>query len=155
MLALAAASLWGLGTVLGRALSFKLEFTELTTMRFLIGLPAAYCFVLLNGDDVIPPESTFPRLILLSLVTGLIAMLLYYYGLKRTPASIATIAELAFPITATIVGYVWLNTKLNASQWIGLIVLISTVTLLSWRSNTHAEEVVDITDDKSESVIAT
>ena len=42
---------------------------------------------------------------MLALVTGFAAMFLYYYGLRSTPAVAATIAELAFPITAILVGY--------------------------------------------------
>ena len=37
-------------------------------------------------------------------MTGLAALGLYYYGLRRTPALLAALGELAFPVTATLVG---------------------------------------------------
>ena len=40
----------------------------------------------------------------LALVTGLFALGLYYYGLQRTPALLASLGELAFPVTTTLVG---------------------------------------------------
>ena len=36
---------------------------------------------------------------------GALALSLYYYGLRKTPAVAATLAELAFPVTAILVGY--------------------------------------------------
>jgi drug/metabolite transporter (DMT)-like permease len=41
LLAIGAAALWGMGTVLGRHLSIKIDFGSLTALRFAVGLPAA------------------------------------------------------------------------------------------------------------------
>ena len=50
LLALGAAALWGMGTVLGRRLTAKIEFKQLTALRFLIGLPAAAIIVTFQSD---------------------------------------------------------------------------------------------------------
>ena len=53
-------------------------------------------------------------------MTGLIAVSLYYYGLRTTPAVAATLAELAFPVTAALVGYLAFDATLTSrsgSAW--------------------------------------
>ena len=79
-------------------------------------------------------------------------MMLYYYGLRRTPAVVATIAELTFPVVAAVVGYLKFDAKLDGSQWLGVGVLSTTVLLLSWQSNRHEEQIVDIPEDTKVSV---
>jgi drug/metabolite transporter (DMT)-like permease len=66
---------------------------------------------------------------LLALVTGLVALLLYYWGLQRTTASVASIAELAFPVVAIAVGYVAFDATLTSTQFLG-VALTSLVVLL-------------------------
>lgn len=139
-LALGAATFWGLGTVLGRGLATNVAFAELTTMRFVIGLPAAAAIAIamdgpgaltVTGGDVAP-------LIALALIPGLLALLLYYRGLRTTPASAATIAELSFPLTAITLGAVVFGTTLTSTQWLGAAVLVATITamaLLARRGN--------------------
>ena len=74
------------------------------------------------------PLSSLPLLAALALVPGLLALLLYYRGLSRTPASKATLAELAFPLTAALVGVVVLGGRLEVSQWLGFAVVLVAVT---------------------------
>jgi drug/metabolite transporter, DME family len=134
LFALGAAVLWAFGTVLGRFLSDTIAPKELTALRFAVGLPAAAVVLLAQhgpsgvgevaGDDLVP-------LLLLVLIPGLLAMRLYYVGLAGAPASGATIAELAFPLTAVIIGRFVLGDVLTASQWVGLGLLLATVVALS------------------------
>src|SRR5262249_43734852 len=49
LLALGAASLWALGTVLGRYLSRRMAFQHVTTVRFAFGLPASAIALLVLG----------------------------------------------------------------------------------------------------------
>jgi drug/metabolite transporter (DMT)-like permease len=62
---------------------------------------------------------------LVALLTGGPAIFLYYYGLKKVSASVATICELAFPLTAVILEYFIHKNFLNAVQWLGAIVLFT------------------------------
>ncbi|HEX6946614.1 MAG TPA: EamA family transporter [Acidimicrobiia bacterium] len=140
LLALGAAALWGLGTVLGRRLAPKLSFQTLTALRFGIGLPAAAVIMSLDlGDSPIFDLTgrEMAGVVALALVPGLLALLLYYRGLRSTPASAATIGELAFPITATIIGYVVFNRALAPSQWLGVVLLVGTITTMTWLSRTR------------------
>ena len=57
-------------------------------------------------------------------------MLLYYRGLRSTPAPVATIAELAFPATALVVNYLFLDATISFAQLVGMAVLWVTISLL-------------------------
>src|SRR5205823_11332176 len=102
VLALVAAALWGSATALGRRALVDIEPQLVTAVRFTLALPLLAAIALYQGV-VAPPAgaygSDWPRLVALALVPGLGGLLLYYRGLERTPASVATFAELAFPAT--------------------------------------------------------
>jgi drug/metabolite transporter, DME family len=139
LLALGAAGLWALGTVLGRFLTLRLAFQEVTAVRFAFGLPASLVAVLVLGAPAFASWHDMVFIALLALVTGLVALLLYYYGLQRTPASVAAIAELTFPVVAIAVGYLAFDTTLTASQFAGVALTSLVVTLLPVRAPTLVE----------------
>lgn len=135
LLAVGAAVLWALGTVLGKFLGARLEPTQLTAMRFACGLPIAAILLLASGGGGGQPLiaarlSDAPSLLALALVPGLIALLLYYRGLARTTASAATLAELTFPATALVVNAIAFGVSLDVVQVVGLLVLVATVTAM-------------------------
>lgn len=136
LLALAAAALWAGGTVLGRLIAVELEPVELTTLRFAVGLPAAAVIVVVSGSDFwVPDLSSSGAVVGLALVPGLLAMVLYYVGLRRTAASRATLAELAFPLTGAVAGILLGSSApggLTSTQWLGAAVIAAAVTGLSW-----------------------
>src|SRR6478672_4275257 len=59
-----------------------------------------------------------------------LAMTFYYRGLRTTPAPVATIAELAFPATALIVNYIWLDATINGWQMAGFVLLWATIAFI-------------------------
>lgn len=134
LLALGAAMLWGLGTVMGRHLTAKIPTNELTALRFAIGLPAALVVLLLRDQTAEAVDISlgdFGAIVLLALVPGLAALTVYYKGLSTTPASSATLAELAFPLTAIIIGWSVFDTVPSATQWIGIVTLSATIVVMS------------------------
>lgn len=140
--ALGAATLWAMGTVLGRHLTHKIPPNELTALRFGIGLPTALIILLLRGEAATALDvsfSDFGALVLLSLVPGLAALLIYYRGLSTTPASSATLAELAFPLTAILIGWSVFDTVPTPSQWLGIVVLSATIVVMSRAANAGSE----------------
>lgn len=143
ILAVGAAALWGLGTVLGRHLTVKTDFKALTALRFAVGLPAAAAFVLIDQGSpgfVAVRSSDILPLLLLALIPGLLALLLYYRGLGTTPASLATLAELAFPLAAVTTNYLAFHIGLTATQWVGLAVLTGTITVMSLLSHRQSDQ---------------
>lgn len=140
LLALGAAALWGMGTVLGRFLSPKLSFQTLTALRFAIGLPASGAIMLAVQQGPLTIQLSTREAIAvmaLALVPGLLALMLYYRGLRGTPASAATIAELAFPLTAAGLNYAVFATPLSETQWAGAALLTATISIMSWLSRTR------------------
>jgi drug/metabolite transporter, DME family len=129
-LALGAAVLWGLGTVFGRYLSRRLAFEHVVTVRFSFGLVASAIVLPILGAPAFASAHDTLWIAYLAIVTGLLALSLYYIGLQRTPAMLASIAELAYPVTAVIVGYVAFGATLVWSQWLGVILTVGVVSLL-------------------------
>jgi DME family drug/metabolite transporter len=130
---LAAAALWGLGTVFGRFLGRKLDFEHVSTVRFAFGLVASACALPIIGAAAWAGTHDSLWIALLALVTGLLALPLYYYGLRRTPALLAALGELAFPVTASLVGIYVFSSSLRWTQWTGVAITIVVVSLLPVR----------------------
>jgi drug/metabolite transporter (DMT)-like permease len=144
LLAVSAAALWGLGTVLGRGLSAKVPFAQLTALRFAIGLPTAAIILFIQHGTAGYGMATLthaPALLLLSIVPGLLALLLYYRGLQRTPSTAATLAELAFPITALLIGYLVFDVSLAPSQLFGLAVVAATISAMGLAARKGSEAI--------------
>jgi drug/metabolite transporter (DMT)-like permease len=137
--ALGAATLWALGTVLGRYLARDMRFEHVATLRFAFGLPAAAIALLVLGAPAFASWHDFWYIALLAFVTGFVALGLYYYGLHVTPAVLATLAELAFPISAILVGYFKFGQTLTGWQWIGVATTSLVVALLPTRSRGTVE----------------
>jgi drug/metabolite transporter (DMT)-like permease len=141
LLAVGAAVLWAIGTVLGRMVSARVASRDVTVLRFAIGLPTAAVVLGLQGAPAAVTVGQLGPLILLALIPGLLALTLYYIGLKATPAGRATLAEMAFPVTATLIGVGFLGASLTVTQWIGLAVIVVAVTALGLRERTESPAV--------------
>lgn len=107
LLGLVAAFLWGTSTVMGRYLlnhsRTPIEYFEMTSYRFLIAFIflVVWNLVTWNLPRVEPlfnPTISF-SLLYIALVVGLLSLLLYYFGLRTTHASVATLFELAYPLS--------------------------------------------------------
>jgi drug/metabolite transporter (DMT)-like permease len=125
-----AAVLWGLGTVLGRYLSRELEFQHVLSLRFFFGLLASALALLVMNQPAYSNGHDSVLILYLALVTGLLALGLYYYGLQRTPAMVASVAELTYPAVAIIAGIYAFDQHLRWSQWLGVALILGSVTLL-------------------------
>jgi drug/metabolite transporter (DMT)-like permease len=134
-LALGAATLWAGGTVLGRLVGSEIGPRDTLVLRFAFGLPAAAVIVSILGAQWTMPLEQAPSLVVLALVPGLLALSLYYLGLQRTAASRATLAELMFPVTAAVVGVTLLDASLTPSRWLGLGIVLVSVTALALHEN--------------------
>lgn len=151
-LALGAAALWAGGTVLGRLVGTDLGARDTLVLRFVFGLPSAAVIVAVLGAQWTMPAAKAPSLIALALIPGLLALSLYYVGLQRTAASRATLAELMFPVTAAVVGVTMLEATLTPSRWVGLAIVVTSITALALneRRSRRPAVIVDprVTGDK-------
>jgi drug/metabolite transporter (DMT)-like permease len=130
---LAAAALWGSATAFGRRGLREVDPNVLMALRFSLALPflaviAATEHAMLPAHHAVAGD--WLRLPLLALGSGLVAMMLYYRGLRTTPAPLATIAELAFPATALVVNRIAFGTTINGWQMAGFAVLWATIALI-------------------------
>jgi drug/metabolite transporter (DMT)-like permease len=137
LLAVAAAALWALGTVLGRYVGRRTSPRDITVLRFAIGLPASAVVLALDGGPLLVTPAQLGPLALLALVPGLLGLTLYYRGLRTTPAARATLAEMAFPVTAALIGVGLLGARLEPTQWLGLVVIVASVTALGLRERSR------------------
>lgn len=137
LLAIGAAALWAIGTVLGRLVSVRTSSRDVTVLRFAIGLPASAIVLLLQGSPVAVTAAQFGPLVLLALIPGLLGLALYYIGLRSTAAARATLAEMAFPVTAALIGVFVLGAHLVWNQWLGLAVVVVAVTALGLRERSN------------------
>jgi drug/metabolite transporter, DME family len=127
---LGAAVLWGLGTVLGRFLLRKLSFEHIVTVRFAFGLVASAIALPIVGAKAYAGLHDTVWILYLAIVTGLLALALYYVGLQRTPATLASLAELAYPVTAGLIGIYVFDSNLRWTQWVGVAITVAVVSLL-------------------------
>jgi drug/metabolite transporter (DMT)-like permease len=137
LFALAAAALWGGATVFGRYALASVRFTTLTALRFTTALPALLIVLLLIGGPAAFGNyrwSDTPLYLAIALIPGLFPMLLYYRGLASTPASLATLAELAFPITGIIVNLYFVTPPQTITAWqlVGIVVLVGALIALDY-----------------------
>lgn len=138
LFALGAAALWASGTVLGRFVLGTLSFPTTTALRFTVALPILLLIVLIQngapGFSHYQAADIWPFLGI-ALIPGLLALLLYYRALASTPASLATIAELAYPVTATFVASApppyGFNQPLYLPQVVGTLLLIAVIVILN------------------------
>ena len=133
--ALGAALLWGSSTVLGRLVLKDVPFYALTGARLLLAVPLLVGIVVAQGS-LAGAGTGFAsepgRVVLLALIPGLLALLLYYRGLTGTRASYATLAELAFPATAVVLNWAFLGVGVTANQVVGFVLLWGAVFVLGY-----------------------
>ena len=79
-------------------------------------------------------------IVLLALFPGLLALALYYRGLGRTPASRATLAELA------------LGARPTPSQWVGFVIVLVCVVSLALHEQRSERPAVAVPDDAREAL---
>ena len=141
LFALVAAFSFGSSTVFGKRALQSVGFETLTFLRFAMTVVVMLVLTTLTGSWEglsVTTGKQFRILLLIAFTTGAPAIFLYYYGLRRITASVATICELAFPLTAILLEYLLRGKLLGGVQWLGVIILFASilrVTTLQSRSS--------------------
>ena len=126
---LLAAFAWGSSTTFGKYSLKNINYGLLAALRFgftilIMALPALYYY---HGQFTLVSTRQWTTLAIIVFTSGAAAMWLYYFGLKKIPASLATLCELSWPVSAIVFDY-WLNHNvLSWSQLLGTAVLIIAV----------------------------
>jgi drug/metabolite transporter (DMT)-like permease len=148
LLVLGAVIMWAGGTVLGRYALQDVSFPVTTGLRFVLALPVLLVIVLVDkGGAAFNGYSTdqVPAFLGIVIVPGLLAMLLYYLALSNTPASLATIAELGYPLALFLIfslpAPVGQAAPLRPIEVVGAAILVASVVTLNFLKNRNIVEV--------------
>ena len=139
--ALIAAASFGCSTVFSKRALQNVSFAFATYFRFIIASIISLLVVLIMGLlPQVPSISSAQWSVLLTIVflIGGPAVFLYYYGLKRIRASVATICELAFPLTAVILEYFVHDKILDWVQWLGVAILLYSILRVTALQNNNS-----------------
>ncbi len=134
--ALGAAFAWGSSTTFSKMLLGRVDFKVGAFYRFLFtlifALPVLFFFGQSTGGGLaIPTMPQFGLLAIIALSTGMVALLIYYKGLAKTPVHISTILELTFPFIAIFLDMMINGTMLSLSQWAAALVLVFSIYQIS------------------------
>lgn len=134
LFALLAAFSFSSSTVLSKRALRNVDYEMGTYLRFLFSSIIMLIVAASTGDITSISEITTKQIIIFLIIaftTGGAAIFLYYYGLKRISASVASICELAFPLTAVVLEYFVHGNILSPVQWIGVAVLLLSILKVS------------------------
>ncbi len=127
MFAIGAAFAWGTSTAISKMALLKNSPSFITGLRFILTTIMALVGVILLGQTkVIPTVNTSQLLsfILIAVSTGMVALYIYYKGLKKTQAKISTLLELIYPLLAVVIDGFFYKNFLAPTQIIAAGVLL-------------------------------
>jgi DME family drug/metabolite transporter len=134
IMAVGAAAAWGTSTAFSKYALKDTSTLHVTSLRFAITPFFALLFVFFSGSTHALGTITlseFKYLVAITFSTGMVALLIYYFGLKRILASRAALLELAWPLSAVLVGFIWLHQGLTLTQGIAGVILIGAIYLIA------------------------
>lgn len=134
LFALLAAFSFSSSTVLSKRALRNVDYEMGTYLRFLFATIIMLIIAVSTGDILSLTEITTKQIIIFLIIaftTGGAAIFLYYYGLKKISASVASICELAFPLTAVVLEYFVHGNILSPVQWIGAAILLISILKVS------------------------
>jgi DME family drug/metabolite transporter len=144
LLAIAAAAAWGSSTAFSKYTLRDTSFIHTTAARFAFTPLWALLLTLLLGQTHSLDTVTVVQwkyLVTITFSTGLVALVIYYYGLQKILASRSTLLELTWPISAVVIGFVVLHEQMTGTQWLGSAVLLVTMYLVVKESQKITNEI--------------
>jgi drug/metabolite transporter (DMT)-like permease len=144
--ALGAAAAWGMSTNFSKYLLRNHHPEVITMVRFALtaGIIAVGLLIIPDwrSGARLPTRDEWLYLVLIASSTGLLAMYIYYRGLKTTPVHVSAILELTWPIIAVIVDYFVYDTVFSPSQYAAMAVLIGSMYMVTHLGKERRVEVV-------------
>lgn len=127
LLAIGAGVMWGSSTAFSKYFLNTVSFISGTALRFCGAAIFAFLIIVFNGQTSTMTSLSQPQWVALGIITlstGLVALLIYYYGLKQTPARVSTLCELMWPASAIFIDYFYYHNSLSFTQILGVILLL-------------------------------
>jgi drug/metabolite transporter (DMT)-like permease len=133
----ATALCWGASTTFGRAAMMEIDFKTGTALRYLVGTVATFALAGIDGNlgerlrwGVLFTASTLGQMAGLLVVAAITPTFLYFAGLTRTRASVATFAEMAQTFASLFITWGILGDALVPHQVAAGVVLLATVVMI-------------------------
>lgn len=131
---LLAALSFGSSTVLSKKILQKYRFVTATFYRYGFTAFIMLVIILISGTHTgitVVNSTEWLIFLIIAFTTGSGAIFLYYFGLMRVRAMLATICELCFPVSAVLFDYFFNGRVLNPVQWISASLMIFAILKLS------------------------
>lgn len=130
LLAVSAGFVWAVSTSFSKIVLAKVSYVTATSLRFMLAPVFALIFVFgqhqQNSLALITP-SQWLTLLAITFSTGMVALVIYYYGLRKTPARVSTICELIWPGSAIFIDYFLYKQPLSVTQLLGVGLLFLSI----------------------------
>lgn len=142
VLAVVAGVMWGTSTSFSKIILKKASFVEATYLRFMLTPVFAFAIILLfpQKTPVTALEGgQWLTLLVIALTTGMVSILIYYYGLRQTQAKVSAICELAWPASAILIDYLYFHRPLSLTQAAGTVIMLLAIYQVSI-SKTYAKQ---------------
>lgn len=131
---LIAAFAFGSSTVMGKGVLRKLTFFSASFFRYGFTALIMLIFIIATGHldefNFVTPNNWL-IIMIISVTVGSGAIFLYYYGLRKVPAMLATICELFFPLSAILFDYIFNDRLLSPVQWVSAAVMLYAIIRLT------------------------
>lgn len=129
---------WGASTTFGRAAMVEIDFKTGTALRYLIGTVATLAIVGVHGDaasrmrwGVLFTSETLEQMAGLLVAAAITPTFLYFAGLARTRASVATFAEMAQTFASLFITWGVMGNPLRPHQVLAGVVLLVCVAFIN------------------------
>ncbi len=126
-LALAAGFMWGSSTALSKYVLKNVSYITATVLRFFIAPLFALMLILATNQTkalVSLNQQQWVSLLIIVFSTGMVGLLIYYFGLKRTQARVSSILELTWPASSIFIDYFYYHQTLSLTQLGGVVLLM-------------------------------
>ena len=127
LFSLLAAACFGSSTVLSKKILMRFDFRTATFFRYGLTSLIMLLWVLGTGKTdqfFMTTPTNWLIFLIIAITTGSGAIFLYYFGLTRIKAIVASVCELFFPLSAILFDYIFNGSMLTAIQWISAAVMI-------------------------------
>jgi drug/metabolite transporter (DMT)-like permease len=132
--AILAAFSFGSSTVFSKKLLQNQTFVTATFFRYGFTSLILLIYVVIFGSYTELNNTTNINWLYFSIIgitTGSGAIFIYYYGLRRVKAIVATISELLFPVSAILFDYIFNHSILSPIQMISAVIMVFSIIKLS------------------------
>ncbi len=126
ILAILAGMMWGSSTSFSKIVLAKVSYLTATWLRFIFAALFAFIIAVVSGNVTsvsMISHAQWWALGTITLSTGMVALLIYYFGLRKTPARVSAICELVWPASAIFIDYFYFHKSFSVTQIIGVIIL--------------------------------